>query len=308
MILFSNWALNGSLAVAWPGTIEYNGTQAGSGTLPTGWADVVADPLGGDHSALKITVKPTDSAVVGGARTEIGESSATNVEIADWAGYEDAARWYRAQWLVPDDFDYTLPNPSGAGYKPCLFQVHERNDTSPADDIMAPTFWCLLEEDGAVRIYNSLTSPASDTQTTSSNRWTRHITTVPSSNVGRWVDFLLRVKWGWTASNASMEIWINKRKVFAETGAASQPNTFNNDPARGGGKLYCKLGLYEKWHSDWGSIVGRNRVVYHRGLIIGDENAAFADMYPEEMSAVELSSTFARTMSNRAGMSARYRA
>lgn len=288
-ILFKHWTLDGSAAAgSWTGSIEYNGTQTSNSALPSGWVDVVRDPLDAGLTCLRIRVNADDDEVATGARTEIGESSATRVEIADWAGFEDVARWYRCQWMIPPEFDYTIANPNGATYFPCIFQVHETSDTSPADTVVGPTFWCLVEPDGAVRVYNTLTAPATDTQTTAGNWVTRHLITIPAATLGTWVDFVARVKWGWTAANASMELWVNRRRVFREVGDAAQPNTFNNAEARGGGKLYCKLGIYDKFHSSWGALIKESRVIYHRGLIVGDQSATFADMYPEDPAAVEL--------------------
>lgn len=297
MILFKQWCLDGSLTpIDMPALIEYNGTNlyAGGGvpwepknSLPSSWIDLVNDPLGGGSPCLKFTVKATDAPSYGGARTEISPGIAvpSAVELADWPGMASKERWYRWQWMIPEEFDYAKPNPAG-GWFPCLAQVHEKSDTSPADEVGGPSFWVLLERDGFYRVYNNRTAPADATQTVISTNYVARLLTAWPVVKGRWVDFVLRAKWGWTAVNALTEIWVDRRKVFSEVGPVSQPNAFRNETARGGGKQYPKFGFYDKWHEQYGAVMG-DRVVYHRGLIVADEASAFAELFPESPYVVE---------------------
>lgn len=280
---FKVWGEDGSLAsfrdfYVFQGNGVAESTAAVSSEIVGDRADVIQED--GAH-ALRIRRYASDP-TVSGFRTELTANEYS--QILDWSGEDvegavddNARRQYRMKFKVPEQ---SLALLSGAG-APFLIvaQLHQVPDTSPADTAgLSPTLSIQLRFDAYGRLRMAIVRNLDTTPT---------VTTPDPSlqaaewvswpyRLGTWEDIHVDVAWSYS-SLGHMTIYRNRRPVLVEAGAANCPN---NSPARGGGGMYPKIGCYMAPPADFR--------VYHRGLIVGDHAATFADMYPELAGAVPL--------------------
>lgn len=200
--------------------------------------------------------------------------------IADWvaagetgADADEAYRWYRMAFLLPSGFDTSYLLESGA--YATLWTIYQRFDTSPADTGGAQGALALrIRKNSYGRLRYVLVRMATAT-TTQTGGEVVEIVSWPY-RTDQWQDVLVYARWSYT-SLAEMTVWLNRRPILVESGVL---NCSNNAPSRGGGGLYPIIG-----------VTGSNDVYmdsYHRGIIVGDKLATFADMYPELDGAVPL--------------------
>lgn len=262
-VLFNSWFPEGGQFADWT---QYDGMGNVGESPVAAEADhlaLVTDPTGQAGTVAQITALLTDPDTFG-TRYEILPFSPPNGDpITDWGGADaDSRRWYRFAFMVRDwqrEVDF-----SGTPQFTVVWQVHDDEDTSPADTVVTPPLWLKDNGRGYWELWNTY---CADSQTTASNYTYRLLTRFPIVN-DKWEELVVFVKWSWTAGELS--VWRDRRKIFQDV--SGTPNCFNNLAARGGGKNYPKLGVYQKT-SDF------DRTVFHQGMQVGDEAYATFDAF-----------------------------
>jgi len=287
---FKAWGLDGTLSSfqdfdVWNG----NGVQQATTTVADTVVGDRADVISVDgRNALRIRRYAGDLVAGNGKRTELVPDEYSHIH--DWVGEAEvgasadhAIRQYRCLVRVPPEFQIELlDGTSGSWF--IVMQLHQVPDDSPADTQgLTPALSLQIRKN-------------TDRYPSSAWRWAVVRNIDPDATVtvydaalhmqevcswpfvaGRWEDVhVVCAPWSYSSAG-NMKVYHNRRPVFVETGAGNCPN---NAPSRGGGGMYCKLGLYTYFDLDF--------EVQHRGLVIGDHEATFADMYPELDGAVPL--------------------
>lgn len=274
---FKAWGPDGSLAAftdfpTWNG----NGVQQATATLEAAVRGDRADTVSIDGAnALRVRRHEGDPIAGNGRRTELVPNDYS--QIADWTdvggfNVNETTRWYRVKFMVPGHVDLSRFGP-GTGYWAIVTQIHQVPDASPADTQGNPTMAIECNED-SVWIRRNRDATATST-VYNADIHTELLTRWPMAR-DTWFDVVIQVKWSWTTLGF-LKIWRDNRLVYAESGV---PNTPNNHPSRGGGGNYLKMGIYEGYDQDF--------EVFHRGAIIGDYAATWAEMHPESPSPQEL--------------------
>ena len=280
-VSFKSWGLDGSLKVTDFASLQSNGivgdaVSHGFGAAGGTYCErVIKDGF----QAVKMTVTPFDIITVNGHRTELIPSTSTGsgvtdyVGIADWTGQENTERWYRFSFMLPE-FDISwLNNPVNTWL--VITQLHQDPDDTPADVIANPPIAFEIKN-GNVVITNI---GCTDTVTNSGNRIIRELYSTPLE-FNKWYDFVVNVKWSWT-NRGKIRIWSDRKQVYHDIAAV---NCTNNDPSRGSNGNYAKIGIYT--HYPMSDHYNKDLVIYHRGMIVGNETCSFADMFPESSSTV----------------------
>lgn len=283
-VLFKSWGLDGSLAVDSFSSLHSDGLVGSPisvhGVGANGNHHAARVDLDGGQ-AICMRVLQTDAIAASGHRTELVPATANYsgvtdyVGIADWGGaFSTQERWYRVQFKIPE-FDTSFLENSATWM--VVAQLHQDPDTTPADTVANPLIaWHVTGS--TIQVMNVASSAQ---VTNNSNKVTRLLYEAPLV-FNTWYDFVINVKWSWTTLG-KVSIWHDLRKVYSETGVM---NCANNTVARGSDGNYAKFGAYTKHPlSDY---TGQDLIVYHRGMIVGDESTVFADMYPERPGATEL--------------------
>lgn len=275
-ILFKAWGLDGSLSSyddfeRWQG----NGVQDDAPFDSAQVGDRLSVLSVDGANAVRIRRYAGDAQAASGNRTEL--LSLDEAQLAEWVGEaeagadaDEAYRWYRVAFMVPSDFPTSYL--AAAGQFSMVHQLHVRPDSD--DAATSPGLAVHIRRDSYGRLrYALLQNVSADAQQVSNNAV--EIASWPFVP-GQWEDICTHVHWSYTSAG-TMTVYRNRRPIVVQAAAA---NTINNAPSRGGGGPYPKIGIYTSADLDM--------TVYHRGLIIGDHEATFADMYPEDSSAVPL--------------------
>lgn len=287
---FKAWALDGSLNSyldfdVWNG----NGTQESTAVLSEATRGDRVDTVVEDgYNALRVRRYAGDPIAGNGKRTELVPNEYSH--IYDWVGEaeagadaNDAIRQYRCCVKIPTSFPIeVIDGTSGSWFLP--MQLHQVPDTSPADTAgLNPTLSLQLRKNTdrypIGRWRWAIVRNTDPTATVTAYNEALHANEVCSWPfvAGQWEDVhIVCAPWSYSSAG-NMTVYRNRRPVFVEAGAGNCPN---NAPSRGGGGMYCKMGLYTYFDHDF--------EVYHRGIIIGDHESTFADMYPELDNAVPL--------------------
>lgn len=283
-MIFKSWGLDGSLVGMtdfW--RVQTNGYVGDTGLIgPSTLGDRVVLVQEDGYSALLTKLYDGDPETALGLRTEIVPND--YADILDWVGEsvpgateDDAKRRYRIACKVPSQ---DLSGQLAAGTKHLLvFQLHQVPDKSPADTAGGnPALALHITYDGWGRLWWVVRRNVDPTETitVADGSIQQRRTSCWPFRFDVWEDIHVEVGWSYS-SLGYMSIWRNRRPVFVEVGAVNCPN---NSPARGGSGIYAKAGCYLYPPQDFR--------VYHRGIIIGDKDATFADMYPELDGAVPL--------------------
>lgn len=283
-MIFKSWGLDGTLT----GMTDFWRVQTNG---YVGATESIDDVTLGDrvslvqedgYPALLTKFYDGDPETASGRRTEVVPNDYAN--ILDWVGESvpgatenNSKRRYRFACKVPSQ---DLSGQLAAGTKHLLvFQLHQVPDTSPADTAGGnPALSLQITYDDWGRLWwvirRNVDPTATITVADASIHQRREVCWPFRFDV--WEDIQVEVGWSYSTLGY-MSIYRNRRPVFAEVGAINCPN---NSPARGGSGLYAKAGCYLYPPQDFH--------VYHRGLIIGDKDATFADMYPDISGAVPL--------------------
>lgn len=275
-ILFNAWGPAGTLSSyddfdRFQGNGVQDDTPFDSGDVGDR-ADIVSMDGG---NAIRVKRYAGDPQGASGNRTEL--LSQDEAHIAEWvaaaeagADADQAYRWYRAAFMVPDDFPTSYL--STAGQFVILHQLHVRPDSNDAATSPGLAVQIRVDSYGRLR-YALMQNVSADAQQTSND-----VVEVASWPFipGQWQDICTTVHWSYTSAG-TMTVYRNRRPILVQSGVG---NTINNAPSRGGGGPYPKIGVYTSADLDM--------TVYHRGLIVGDKDATFADMYPELDNAVPL--------------------
>lgn len=281
---FKSWGLDNSLQVTDFASLQSNGVIGNPASVhligPDGNQRCKRVTVDG-YPALEITVLPTDTITAFGHRTELipatttGGTTTDTVGIADWGGADATKqRWYRVQFKIPK-FDTSWLNINGSYL--IVTQLHQQPDTSPADEVANPPLHFEIR-DGTLQLTNI---SCAQTVTTSSNRTIRTLLTLPLE-FDKWYDFVVNVQWSWTTLG-KIKVWKDRKLIYHDISA---PNCVNNSGSRGGGGNYAKLGIYTGYPLS--NYTSQTLKIYHRGMVVGDENSSFADMYPELLNAVPI--------------------
>jgi len=277
---FKSWGLDGSLS-----SFRDFATFLGNGynTLPTGSAtpEIVGDRcdlvVEDGYNALRIKHYLGDGEVYG-HRTELVADEFSH--IADWVGEavpgadaNHAVRQYRVCFKLPEQ-DFANFS-SGVNFL-LVMQIHQVPDDDPADEYsLNPAIAIHLKPDVFGRWRLCVLRQNDANATPVSSKALEEIVSWPY-RPGEWEDIHVAVTWSYSSSGL-LTIYRNRRPVIVADGVSNCPN---NSPARGGGGLYPKIGVY---HYPDGTFY-----CLHRGLIVGDHETTFADMYPELNGAVPL--------------------
>lgn len=215
-----------------------------------------------------------------GHRTELAIDNYSG--IFDWVGEgvpgateASSRKWYRWCVKVPSqDLSYL----AGAGGPFFLVaQLLPVADDSPADTGGGQPALSLHVRGDAYGRYRWALLQNHPTDATYTGADVSHEVASWPFNFNEWQDVLIHADpWSYSSSG-NMTVWRNRRQVFKEVG---QPNGHNNSPVRGGAGFWTKIGVYGAPNVYMESL--------HRGCIIGDKDATFADMHPELNNAVPL--------------------
>lgn len=281
-VFFKSWGLDGSLRVTDFSSLQSNGVVGHASTHGFGASGgaycerVVKDGF----QAVKMVVTPSDLITANGHRTELlpatstGSGTTDYVGISDWVGQENTERWYRFSFMLPE-FDITwLENPVNTWL--VVTQLHQDPDDTPPDVTANPPIAFEIRNGNIVVINTG----CADTVTTgSNNRITRELYSTPLE-FNKWYDFIINVKWSWTTLG-KVRIWSDRKQVYHDIAAV---NCANNDPSRGSNGNYAKIGIYT--HYPMNDYYNKPLVIYHRGMIVGNESCSFSDMFPESITTV----------------------
>ena len=281
-VFFKSWGLDGSLRVTDFSSLQSNGVVGHASTHGFGASGgaycerVVKDGF----QAVKMVVTPSDLITANGHRTELlpatstGSGTTDYVGISDWVGQENTERWYRFSFMLPE-FDITwLENPVNTWL--VVTQLHQDPDDTPPDVTANPPIAFEIRNGNIVVINTG----CADTVTTgSNNRITRELYSTPLE-FNKWYDFIINVKWSWTTLG-KVRIWSDRKQVYHDIAAV---NCANNDPSRGSNGNYAKIGIYT--HYPMSDYYNNPLVIYHRGMIVGNESCSFSDMFPESTTTV----------------------
>lgn len=90
--------------------------------------------------------------------------------------------------------------------------------------------------------------------------------------IGKWTDFVMRVKWSWN-NDGLLEIWKNGKKIASRNG----PNAYNDGSGKG---PYLKIGIYKpKWNTNEAGDVNR-RVIFHDEIRIAGPGSSYSAVAP----------------------------
>lgn len=229
---------------------------------------LVADPSGSGDTVCRLWHPAADSAINdNGRKTQLTPvfTSVNRDPITNWVGQSASRRWYRFKFMLPSDWEWETWNNNSQ--RCVVFQVHDSADTSPADFDVSPSLWVIANPD---RTFHFVVTSCADAQTTVSNFAVRS-TAVIRPKPGVAMEIVVFSRWAYD-NTGSLAIWVDRRKVWDETGKA---NCANHDPARGGSGNFALLDAYC-------AADVLDRVVYHWGIQIGDESygstsAGYAD-------------------------------
>lgn len=279
---FKSWGLDGSLKVTDFSSLQSNGI-IGSPSNIHGFGEiggVYCERVVKDgYQCVKMNVTPSDLITANGHRTELIPATATAsgvtdfVGIADWTGQENTERWYRFSFMLPE-FDTSWLN-SGFSTWLVITQLHQDPDDTPADVVASPPIAFEIKDNKIVVTNFTCT----DTITTNANRAYRELYSTPLQ-FNKWYDFVVNVKWSWT-NRGKVRIWSDRKQVYHDIAAV---NCANNDPSRGSNGNYAKIGIYT--HYPMNDYYNKPLVIYHRGMIVGNESCSFSDMFPESTTTV----------------------
>lgn len=283
---FKAWGLDGSLShytdfYNWNG----NGVQQVTSTVDPAVVDDRADVVTLDgYPALRMRRYAGDPLAGSGRRTELVPNEYS--QIYDWVGegvggasVDNAVRWYRYCFMVPSGFPLSYLSTTQGVSHVIFGQLHQVADTSPADTQgLGPALSINATVDAYGKYWFTITRNVDPTDTVTVLDYSVH-----AKNVVRWPlrfdvwqDVMIQTRWAYS-SNGYCTVYLDRRPIFVEASGVSCPN---NSPARGGSGNYPKMGIYTSADVDM--------TLYHRGLIVGDHEATFADMYPELDGAVPL--------------------
>lgn len=279
-VFFKSWGLDNSLKLTDFASLQSSGIIGNASThgFDESGGVYCQRELKDGYQCFKMTVLPSAPITANGHRTEVIPSTSTAsgvtdyVGIADWAGYESTERWYRFSFLLPE-FDTTWLTNSGTWL--VVTQLHQDPDTSPADIVANPPIAFEIK-DGYLVISNI---GCTDEVTTSGNRVIRELYRAPLI-FDEWYDFVINVKWSWT-NRGKIRIWSDRKEIYHDIAAV---NCANNSQARGADGNYAKIGIYT--HFPMTDYYDKPLVIYHRGMIVGNESCSFSEMFPESTSAV----------------------
>lgn len=175
-------------------------------------------------------------------------------------------RWYWWSFMVPDDWVVTPSRGVDTGtdlvgtQRVIVGQVHETSDGG--DTIHFPPMQLYIEGD------HYMLALTADTNATTVSR-------VPNLKVlgrwplqtNRWVDWVLHANWA-ADTNGFLNFYKDRRLVYNATGLAT---TYNDTDG-----LFMKAGLY--WFADMAREPYVRRVLYSRGIVIGDENSSHLEV------------------------------
>lgn len=158
--------------------------------------------------------------------------------------------WTWTEFYIPPDW----VSPS---MEIIVYQVHEQSDTAPAD-VVGRAQLIVGVSGNRVRIQNAYHAA---TQTVALSQITNRVLCdwPLADSLGRWTSIVTRTRWG-TNNDGSIEVYRNRRRIFAETGRS---NAYNNAVARGGNEQgYHKIGVY----NDTSAVLDRPLHVLQRGI------------------------------------------
>ena len=278
---FKSWGLDNSLDLTHFASLQSNGIIGPASSHGFGAAGgTYCERVNVDgYPCLKMKVTPSDLMTANGHRTEAIPATSTGsgvtdyVGIADWTGQSATERWYRFSFMLPE-FDTDWLN-SGFSTWLVVTQLHQDPDDSPVDVVANPPISFEIKGDSLVVTNFTCT----DTVTTSANRLYRELYSTPLQ-FNKWYDFVINVKWSWTTLG-KVRIWHDRKQVYHDIAAV---NCTNNDPSRGSSGNYAKIGMYT--HYPMNDFYNKDLVIYHRGMIVGNETCSFADMFPESTTTV----------------------
>lgn len=211
-VIFDGSYDNGGFS-AW-GSCQWQGTNGAcpaQGQAPMG---AIVNDGPGHETAARFEIRPGDTAASGN-RTEARAPSAADVKEGD-------ERWYQFSLK----FDQNFQNPTGGWF--IVMQWHAGSGSPPL---------CVqVDKSGNLVLSNNTTNKS---------------TPIGPIQKGKWVDYVLHVKFSGGA-NAIAESWVNGQK---SAGIHKEPNMSS-------GSNYLKMGIYRD------SKETINHVVYNDGLKI----------------------------------------
>lgn len=221
--------------------------------------------------AFKFDVKGSDPLRYSGHRAEFTSGKGT-VDKAAWTNVTQSptgtvTRWYsfafrcESPWNMFEDSTQTC----------VLFQLHQNGDTAAAgnpapynaDDVVGPVLLGLFCHGKDWQIRNSYSSLPITGSYNETVIYRRPIV------LDEWQYVTIKIKFGWN-NDGNTEIWWNQRKVFEQFNVSNAHNNYAGP--------FMKFGVYLKNHNLDTDPYPADRVVYHRGVIVGDAAATFADV------------------------------
>lgn len=152
-----------------------------------------------------------------------------------------------------------------------LFQLHQNGDTLAAgnpspyngDDVVGPVLLGLFCHGKKWQIRSSYSSVAITGNYNETVIYDRDIVT------DEWQYVTVKIKFGWNNDGETVIYW-NHREVFKQTNINNAHNNYTGP--------FMKFGVYLKNHNLDTEPYPADRVIFHRGVIVGDGNSTFNEV------------------------------
>ena len=221
--------------------------------------------------SFKFFVKGDDPLRYWGHRAEFTSGQGTTNKAA-WTNVTltpsgTVTRWYSFAFRCASPWDKFEDSTQTC----VLFQLHQNGDLASAgnpspyngDDVVGPVLLGLFCEGGFWQIRNSYSSVPITGNYSERVIYKKPIVT------DEWQYVTIKMTFGWN-NDGTTQIWWNKRLVFEEL---SNNNAHNNWTGP-----FMKFGVYLKNHNVDSDPYPADRLVFHRGVIIGDNSSNFNEV------------------------------
>jgi len=219
--------------------LQANGVDTTGFASPTGVSgrlELMLDPYGSGDQVCRHTLYDTDAEAAAGQRSEYYYQP---------AGALPKTLWYWFAIFIPADWD--------SSKRMVIMQQHDTPDGGDSTT-RTPTMIGYLDTNRLIYLPNSYDPNAVSTPHPNFNRLC--LATDPA--FGRWQEWVMKVGWSCVPGAGTLDMWIDRRKVYVET---AQINTYNDTALP-----HVKQGVYDYYHvSGFGT-----RRMYSKGVLVSD--------------------------------------
>ncbi len=220
---------------------------------------------------FKFFVKGNDPLRYYGHRAEFTSGKGT-IDKAAWTNVTatpsgTVTRWYSFAFKCASPWDKFEDSTQTC----VLFQLHQNGDLASAgnpapynaDDVVGPVLLGLFCHGNKWQIRNSYSSVPITGNYSETVIYDRDIIT------DEWQYVTIKMTFGWN-SDGNTTIWWNRRKVFEKLNTNNAHNNYVGP--------FMKFGVYLKNHNVDSDPYPADRLVFHRGVIVGNETSTFEEV------------------------------